>query len=189
MTTKPNTVTPWQPPAPPKVAWGKGCYVHDSDGRRYIDGSGGPAVFCVGHGNVEVNDAIREQLDRIAHGYRYTFSSDPLTELQATIARGAGGSLRHSVVVCGGSEAVESCVKIALQYQTAVGRKTRRRFIARQRSWHGNTLGALAVSGFKARREVFERGQKPIQVWGPLVDVEEEIAALHRDFWRVEPSE
>ena len=156
MTTKPNTVTPWQPPAPPKVAWGKGCYVHDSDGRRYIDGSGGPAVFCVGHGNVEVNDAIREQLDRIAHGYRYTFSSDPLTELQATIARGAGGSLRHSVVVCGGSEAVESCLKIALQYQTAVGRKTRRRFIARQRSWHGNTLGALAVSGFKARREVFE---------------------------------
>ena len=55
------------------------------------------------------------------------------------------------VYVTGGSEAVESCLKIALQYQTAIGQKSRRRFISRQRSWHGNTLGALGVSGFAER--------------------------------------
>ena len=149
-------VPQWQPTAMPRVAWGKGSYVYDTEGRQYIDGSGGPAVFCIGHGNTEVNDAIKAQLDRIAHGYRYTFKSDPLEELQAIIARGAGGTLRHSVVVCGGSEAVESCLKIALQYQTAIGQSTRRRFISRQRSWHGNTLGALSVSGFAYRRSAFE---------------------------------
>ena len=152
-----NTSIPaWQAPPLPKIAHGKGSYVYDSDGKRYIDGSGGPAVFCIGHGNEEVNTAIKQQLDRIAHGYRYTFSSDPLQRLQQIIADGSGGTLRHSVVVCGGSEAVESSLKIALQYQSAIGEPGRRRFIARERSWHGNTLGALAVSGFRQRRAVFE---------------------------------
>jgi adenosylmethionine-8-amino-7-oxononanoate aminotransferase len=49
----------WQSPALPKIAWGKGSYVYDTEGNRYIDGSGGPAVFCIGHGNAEVNDAIK----------------------------------------------------------------------------------------------------------------------------------
>ena len=142
----------------PKVAWGKGSYVYDVDGRCYIDGSSGPAVYCIGHGNEEVNDAIKAQLDRIAHGYRYMFTSDPLERLQAILARGCGGELQHSVVVCGGSEAVEGCLKIALQYQSCVGQRTRRRFIARKRSWHGNTLGALSVSGFAQRRAPFEGG-------------------------------
>ena len=140
----------------PMVAWGKGCYVHDRDGKRYIDGSGGPSVYCIGHGNEEVNEAIKDQLDRIAHGYRYTFTSEPLEELQGVIARRCGGDLRHSLMVCGGSEAVESCLKIALQYQTAIGEPSRRRFVARQRSFHGNTLGALSVSGFTQRRAAFE---------------------------------
>jgi len=140
----------------PTVAHGKGIHVYDRDGKRYIDGSGGPAVFCIGHGNEEVNAAIGAQLDRIAHGYRYQFTSEPLETLQAIIARRSGGTLKHSVVVCGGSEAVEACLKIALQYHTALGEHRRRRFIARQRSWHGNTLGALSVSGFAQRREPFE---------------------------------
>ena len=146
----------WQAPPLPKVAYGKGSHVYDTDGKRYIDGSGGPAVFCLGHGNETVNEAIKAQLDRIAHGYRYTFSSDPLQRLQQIIAERSGGTLRHSVVVCGGSEAVESCLKIALQYQTAIGQPRRRRFISRRRSYHGNTLGALAVSGFQQRRAAFE---------------------------------
>ena len=140
----------------PKVAWGSGVYVYDQDGKRYIDGSSGPAVYCVGHGHEEVNDAIKSQLDKIAHGYRYMFTSDPLEELQAIISKQCGGGLNNSVIVCGGSEAVESCLKIALQYQSAIGERSRRRFIARQRSWHGNTLGALSVSGFSQRRAPYE---------------------------------
>ncbi len=140
----------------PMVAWGKGSYVHDRSGKRYIDGSCGPSVFALGHGNEEVNEAIKAQLDRIAHGYRYTFTSEPLEELQAILAERCGGDLKHSVIVCDGSEAVESSLKIALQYQQAIGETRRQRFIARQRSWHGNTLGALSVSGFAQRRAPFE---------------------------------
>ncbi len=140
----------------PKISWGKGSYLYDVDGKQYIDGSGGPAVYCIGHGNEEVNAAIADQLQRIAHGYRYNFTTDALEELTEIIARRCGGSLQHMVFLTGGSEAVESCLKLALQYQTAVGQKSRRKFIARERSWHGNTLGALGVSGFLERRVAFE---------------------------------
>jgi len=140
----------------PRVAWGKGLYVYDTAGRRYLDASGGPAVFCLGHGNDEVNAAITRQLERIAHGYRYSFTSDPLEELEQLIGAAAGPGFESMVFVSGGSEAVESALKIALQYHTARGARARRRFIARRRSWHGNTLGALAVSDFAARRAPFE---------------------------------
>lgn len=146
----------------PKVAWAKGSYVYDADGKKYVDGSGGPAVYCIGHSNTEVNDAIKSQLDRIAHGYRYNFSSDALEELTEIVRDRCGGTLTHMVYVTGGSEAVESCLKLALQYHAARGDMTRRRFIARERSWHGNTLGALSVSGFLERKKAFE---------GSLLDV------------------
>lgn len=146
----------------PKVAWAKGSYVHDVDGKQYIDGSGGPAVYCIGHSNAEVNAAITRQLDRIAHGYRYNFTSDALEELTDIIRQRCGGTLNHMVYVTGGSEAVESCLKLALQYHAARGEMSRRRFIARERSWHGNTLGALSVSGFLERKKAFE---------GSLLDV------------------
>jgi adenosylmethionine-8-amino-7-oxononanoate aminotransferase len=140
----------------PKVIWGKGIYVHDANGRRYIDASGGPAVFCLGHANDEVNDAIKRQLDQIAYGYRYTFTSDALEELRALVAEACGPGLDSMLFCCGGSEAVESALKIALQYHTARGEMSRRRFVARRRSWHGNTLGALSVSDFLVRRAPFE---------------------------------
>ena len=140
----------------PKVAWAKGSYLYDANGKQYIDGSGGPAVYCLGHANPEVNAAIVSQLDRIAHGYRYNFTTDALEELTDIIRTRCGGTLREMVYVTGGSEAVESCLKMALQYQTAIGQKSRRRFVSRQRSWHGNTLGALGVSGFAERTAAFE---------------------------------
>ncbi|MDQ0396312.1 aspartate aminotransferase family protein [Labrys monachus] len=146
----------------PKIAWGKGLVLVDTDGRRYLDGSGGPAVYSLGHGNEEVNQAIKDQLDRIAHGYRYNFTSDPLEELTERIGRACGGTLERMVFVSGGSEAVESAMKLALQYFAARGEMSRRRFISRERSWHGNTLGALSLSGFRERRLSFE---------GALVDV------------------
>lgn len=105
----------------PKIAWAKGAYVYDATGKQYIDGSGGPAVFCLGHGNAEVNDAIKAQLDRVAHGYRYSFTSDPLERLTQIVAARSGGTLTRMVFVSGGSEAVESCLKLALQYHAANG--------------------------------------------------------------------
>src|SRR6476661_6109752 len=140
----------------PKIAGGKGSLLWDTTGKRYLDGSGGPAVYCLGHANAEVNEAIKAQLDRIAHGYRYNFTSDPLEELTERITRACGGDLSHMVFVSGGSEAVESALKLALQYHFARGEPSRCRFIARERSWHGNTLGALALSGFAERRAAFE---------------------------------
>ncbi len=146
----------------PKVAWAKGSYLYDVDGKQYIDGSGGPAVYCIGHGNEEVNAAISDQLGRIAHGYRYNFTTDALEELTDIIRARCGGTLKHMVYVTGGSEAVESCLKLALQYHYARGEPSRHKFIARERSWHGNTLGALSVSGFLERKVAFE---------GSLLDV------------------
>jgi len=140
----------------PKVAYGKGSYIFDSSGKSYIDGSGGPAVFCLGHAHPEVNAAIRQQLDRIAHGYRYTFTSDPLIRLTELIQSQTGPGFEQLLYVSSGSEAVESALKIALQYHWARGARNRSRFIARKRSYHGNTLGALAVSGFAQRRKQFE---------------------------------
>jgi adenosylmethionine-8-amino-7-oxononanoate aminotransferase len=151
-----NPASLTQTSALPKVVRAKGSYLWDADGKQYIDGSGGPAVYCLGHANAEVNRAITDQLAQIAHGYRYNFTTDALEELTEIIRARCGGSLQEMVYVTGGSEAVESCLKIALQYQTAIGQKSRRRFISRERSWHGNTLGALGVSGFAERTAAYE---------------------------------
>ncbi|MEM7208050.1 MAG: aspartate aminotransferase family protein [Pseudomonadota bacterium] len=140
----------------PKISHGQGSYVWDTSGKQYIDGSGGPAVYSLGYGHAEVREAIVNQLDRIMHGYRFTFTSDPLEQLTEILGNACGGDLNAMVFVCSGSEAVESALKIALQYHSARGDMTRRRFIARRRSWHGNTLGALSVSDFLERRAPFE---------------------------------
>ena len=145
----------------PHVVRGMGSYLWDATGKQYIDGSGGAAVYCLGHGNAEVNAAIVAQLQQIAHGYRYNFTTGALEDLTDIIRDLAGGSLREMVFVTGGSEAVESCLKIALQYQTAIGQKSRRVFISRQRSWHGNTLGALSISGFAERVAAYEGALVP----------------------------
>ena len=156
MTTKPLPADISATAGLPKVVRAKGSYLWDATGKQYIDGSGGPAVYCLGHANEEVNDAIKAQLDQIAHGYRYNFTTDALEELTQIVRTQAGGTLHEMVFVTGGSEAVESCLKIALQYQTAIGQKSRRQFISRQRSWHGNTLGALGLSGFAERTAAYE---------------------------------
>lgn len=151
----------------PKVSYGAGCYVVDAAGKRYIDGSGGPAVYSLGHAHPEVNLAIKEQLDRIAHGYRYTFTSDPLIRLTGLIRQQAGPGSENVVFVSSGSEAMESALKIALQYHFSRGEKSRSRFIARRRSYHGNTLGALSVSGFAQRRKQFEASLIPCSFVSP----------------------
>ena len=146
----------------PRIVRGEGSYLWDAAGRRYLDGSGGPAAFSIGHGNREVNAAIAAQLDKVACGYRYLFTSEPLEELTSLLLARCGPQFQH-IVYCGsGSEAVESALKVALQYWDARGLPGKKRFIARERSYHGNTLGALSASGYLERRRPFE---------GSLLDV------------------
>ena len=152
----------------PKIAYGKGSRLFDASGKDYIDGSGGPAVFCLGHAHPEVNEALKRQLDRVAHGYRYNFTSDPLEELTEIVAGLCGPGYGRMIFTTGGSEAVESALKVALHYHTANGQPSRRRFIARRRSWHGNTLGALSVSEFKERRDPFEGALIPASHLSPV---------------------
>ena len=146
----------------PRVVRGEGSYLFDAAGKRYLDGSGGPAVFSLGHGHPEVNAAIKAQLDDFAHGYRYLYTTDALETLTQIVKDRCDGHFKD-VIFCGsGSEAVEGALKTALQYFAARGLMRKRRFIGRRRSWHGNTLGALSVSDFKQRRTAFE---------GSLLDV------------------
>ncbi|MEM5331612.1 aspartate aminotransferase family protein [Paraburkholderia sp. JHI2823] len=154
-------------PKLPKVQYGRGVYVFDTTGKQYIDGSSGPAVYSLGHGNEEVNEAVAAQLRQIAHGYRYLFTSDPLEELSDLVREACGPDFTSMVFVSGGSEAVESALKLALQYHSALGNSSRRRFISRQRSWHGNTLGALSISGFLERRAPFEGALIPASLISP----------------------
>ena len=139
-----------------RIVRGRGSYLFDAAGKRYLDGSGGPAVFCLGHAHPEVTAAITQQLHEIAYAYRYLFTSAALEGLTETVLRLCGGDFQDIVFTGSGSEAVESALKIALQHFAARGLMNKRRFIARRRSWHGNTLGALSVSDFAERRRAFE---------------------------------
>jgi adenosylmethionine-8-amino-7-oxononanoate aminotransferase len=140
----------------PRIVRGQGSYLFDDKGNRYLDGSGGPAVFSLGHGQAEVNAAITRQLNAVAFGYRYLFSSNALEELTHMLLRLCGGEFQGVLYVGGGSEAIEGAMKVALQYFAARGLMSKRRFISRCRSWHGNTLGALSISDFSERRRAFE---------------------------------
>jgi adenosylmethionine-8-amino-7-oxononanoate aminotransferase len=146
----------------PRIVRGEGSYLFDDKGRRYLDGSGGPAAFCVGHANREVNAAITAQLEKVACGYRYLFTSDALEQLTQLILSLSGPAFGHVVYSASGSESIESALKVALQYYDARELPAKRHFIARQRSYHGNTLGALSISGYAERRAPFE---------GSLLDV------------------
>ncbi len=152
-----NRAIGWEMEGMPRIVRGEGSYLYDAAGMRYLDGSGGPAAFCLGHGNREVNAAIGAQLAQVACGYRYLFTSEPLEELTRLLLAKCGPRFGHIVFSSSGSEAIESAMKVALQYWNASGRPDKHRFIARERSYHGSTLGALSLSGFAERRKPFER--------------------------------
>ena len=87
----------------PRIVRGEGSYLYDADGRRYLDGSGGPAAFSIGHGNREVNAAIAAQLDQVACGYRYLFTSEPLEQLSRLLLARCGAEFKHIVYSGSGS--------------------------------------------------------------------------------------
>ena len=135
---------------------GEGPYVLDADGRRYLDACGGSAVSCLGHSHPDVIAAIHRQVDRLAFAYSGFFTSEPAEALAETLIRTAPHGLTHVFYTSGGSEACESALKLARQYFVEIGQPKRHRFIARLQSYHGNTLGALAVGGNLFRRLTFE---------------------------------
>jgi hypothetical protein len=139
----------------PLAVRGDGVYIVDSNGKRYIDASGGAAVSCLGHSNARVIGAIKAQLDRLAFAHTGFFSSVPAEALAESLINHAPGRLDRVYLVSGGSEAVEAAIKLARQYFIEIGQPLRHRVIARQQSYHGNTLGALAAGGNMWRREPF----------------------------------
>ena len=139
----------------PLAARGDGPYIVDSEGRRYLDASGGAAVSCLGHSHPAVIEAIKEQLDRLPYAHTGFFTNEPAERLADHLIEQAPGDLDRVYFVSGGSEANETAIKLARQYFLEIGQPERCRFIARERSYHGNTLGALAIGGNPMRREPY----------------------------------
>ncbi|WCM91206.1 aspartate aminotransferase family protein [Acidovorax sp. NCPPB 2350] len=140
---------------PPVAAAAQGLFIEDSAGRRYLDASGGAAVSCLGHAHPDVLAAMHVQIDRLAYAHTSFFTTAVAEELADTLIASAPGGMGHVYFVSGGSEAVESALKMARQYFVEIGQPQRTHFIARRQSYHGNTLGALAVGGNAWRREPF----------------------------------
>jgi len=129
--------------------------VVDGEGREYIDASGGAAVSCLGHGHPEVLRAMHEQIDRIAYAHTSFFTTAIAEALAEHLIAHAPAGTSHVYLVSGGSEAMEAALKLARQYFVEIGEPQRRHFIGRRQSYHGNTLGALAVGGNEWRRRQF----------------------------------
>jgi len=142
--------------AAPIAVGGEGCYIIDANGKRYLDGSGGAAVSCLGHGHPRVSAAIAAQLEQIAFAHTGFFTSEPAERLATLLASHAPGDLDHVYFVSGGSEAVEAAIKLARQYFIEKGEPRRHRLISRRQSYHGNTLGALAAGGNMMRRSTYD---------------------------------
>lgn len=140
----------------PVAVKGDGVYIIDQSGNRYLDASGGAAVSCLGHSHPRVIEAIKKQVDSIAFAHTATFTSEPAEALADFLVERAPEGIEHVYFVSGGSEAVEASLKIAKQYFLEKGEPGRSKFIARRQSYHGNTLGALAVGGNLWRREPFD---------------------------------
>ncbi|HOA94134.1 MAG TPA: aspartate aminotransferase family protein [Quisquiliibacterium sp.] len=139
----------------PVAVKAEGLLITDRDGREYIDASGGAAVSCLGHGHPEVLAAMKAQIDTVAYAHTSFFTTEVAEALADQLVRTAPPGTSHAYFVSGGSEAVEAALKMARQYCVETGQPQRRHFIARRQSYHGNTLGALAVGGNEWRRRQF----------------------------------
>ena len=139
----------------PLVARAEGIHIWDRSGKRYIDGSSGAMVANIGHGNPRVLAAMRRQMEEATFAYRLHFENEAAETLARRIAQRLSQGLDRVFFVSGGSEAVESCLKLARQYALATGQGSRWKVISRFPSYHGATLGALAVTGYAPMTEPF----------------------------------
>ena len=143
----------------------EGMYLWDRNGKRYLDGCSGAMVSNIGHSNPRVLEAMRQQMERSTFGYRLHFENEPAEQLAAQIADLAPAGHDRVFFVSGGSEAVESCLKLARQYAFVTGQESRWRVITRSPSYHGSTLGALSVTGYQPLTRPF----KPITCRMPAI--------------------
>ncbi len=139
----------------PVAVGGDGVRVFDREGRSYIDASGGAAVSCLGHGHPRVIEAMVAQARSLAYAHTGFFTTEVAEVLADRLVETAPKGISHVYLVSGGSEAMETALKLARQYFLEIGQPSRHRFIARRQSYHGNTLGALGIGGNMWRREPF----------------------------------
>jgi adenosylmethionine-8-amino-7-oxononanoate aminotransferase len=141
-------------PYPVAVA-GDGPYLIDADGKRYLDGSGGAAVSCLGHGHPAIVAAVREQVGKLEYAHTSFLTSGPAEALADDLVAHGPDGMEFVYFVSGGSEGVEAALKMAVQYHAECGRPGKNRIVARWQSYHGNTLGALSAGGNRWRRAQF----------------------------------
>jgi adenosylmethionine-8-amino-7-oxononanoate aminotransferase len=139
----------------PRDSRGEGVYVYDDTGKQYLDGSGGAAVTCLGHGHPDVITAIKSQVEELAYAHTAFFTNEPQEKLAARLAERFGEPDARVYFLSGGSEANETAIKLARQFWLAKGKPDKHIIISREQSYHGNTLGALSLSGNPMRREIF----------------------------------
>ncbi len=141
---------------PDTAVRGEGIRLHLASGKVVIDGSGGAAVACIGHGNQRVAAAMAGQAGRVAYAHTGFFTSEPAEALADILLADEPGGLTHAFFVSSGSEAMEAAIKLARQYFIEAGQPRRTCFVARRQSYHGTTLGALSAGGHAARRAPYE---------------------------------
>jgi adenosylmethionine-8-amino-7-oxononanoate aminotransferase len=141
----------------PSAIRGEGVYLWDSEGKRYLDFSGSAAVNFIGHGVQQISAAMAEQSRQLEFVHTSQFTTPVAEEYAQELLRFAGENFRGGAVyfTCGGSESVETALKLARQYQVEIGQTKRYQVLSRRQSYHGSTLGALSVSGNKRRREIY----------------------------------
>ena len=139
----------------PIAVKGEGSYIFDDSGKSYLDASGGAAVSCLGHAHPTVIKALHRQLDELTYAHTSFFTSEQAEKLADRLCLEAPKGIDRVYLVSGGSEAIEAALKLARQYYVEKGETNRKAIIARQQSYHGNTLGALAAGGNKWRRDQF----------------------------------
>ena len=141
----------------PLAVRGEGVYLWDDDGNRYLDFSGSAGVNFIGHGVGEIGDAMAEQARQMEFVHTSQFTTPVAEEFAAELLDFSGENFAGGAVyfTCGGSESVETALKLARQYQVEIGEKNRHQILSRRQSYHGSTLGALTVSGNRKRREIY----------------------------------
>lgn len=141
----------------PAAVRGEGVYVWDSEDKRYLDFSGSAAVNFIGHGVREISAAMAEQARGLEFVHTSQFTTPVAEEYARELLEFAGENFRGGSVyfTSGGSESVETALKLARQYQVEIGETKRHRVLSRRQSYHGSTLGALSVSGNRRRREIY----------------------------------
>jgi adenosylmethionine-8-amino-7-oxononanoate aminotransferase len=140
----------------PIIVRGDGCYVYDEHGKRYLDGLSG--LFCVnaGHGRTELAEAAARQVEELDFYTLWSYAHPRAIELAARLASLAPGDLNRVFFTSGGSESVESALKLARNYHRQLGKGQKHKVIAREIAYHGTSLGALSATGITELRSQFE---------------------------------